>query len=140
MAADPKLSWAGVAAMMSGPGLGPALNSGYLRVYDNTGAVPANCDDSNGSNVLLAELAFGATAFGTCDGAGKITANAITPDSSANASGTAAYGRYYKSDGTTAIFQGTCGLANADFILNDLAIESAAEVSCTSATLSGVRE
>lgn len=138
MAADPKLSWAGVQAAMNG--LGDAMNSGYLRIYDNTAAIPTNADDSNGTNVLLAELTLAADAFGACSGAGVITAGTITADASANATGTASYGRYYASDGTTCLFQGTCGTSSADFILNSLSISAGANVSCSSATLTMVRE
>lgn len=138
MAADPKLSWDGVKACMDG--LGGALDSGYLRIYDNTAAIPTNADDANGDNVLLAELTLAADAFGACSGAGVITAGAITADASANATGTASYGRYYKTDGTTCMFQGTCGTSSADFILNSLAISAGANVSCSAATLTMVRE
>lgn len=138
MAYDPKLSWAAVQAAMNG--FGDTLNSGYLRIYDNTSTVPSNADDSNGTNVLLAELTLAADAFGTCSGSGVITAGTITADSSANATGTASYARYYKSDGTTCMFQGLCGTSASDFVLNSLSIQSGANVSCSSATLTMVRE
>lgn len=138
MAADPKLSWDGVKAAMNG--LGDAFNSGYLRIYDDTGTIPTNADDSNNTNVLLATLTLGANAYGDCSGAGVITAGTITADSSADATGTAAYGRYYASDGTTCLFQGTCGTSEADFILNSLSIAAGANVSCSSATLTMPRE
>lgn len=138
MAADPKLSWDGVKAAMDG--LGDSLNSGYLRIYDNTTSIPANADDSNSTNVLLAELTLAADAFGACSGAGVITAGTIGSEDSALATGTASYGRYYKSDGTTCIFQGTCGTSSADFILNSTSIQSGASVSCSSATITMVRE
>ena len=127
MAYDPKVTWAVVQAMMDA--FGDEMNSGYLRIYDNTGAVPTNADDSNGSNILLAELALAADAFGACSGAGVITAGTITADSDANATGTAAYARYYKTDGTTCVFQGLCGTATSDFVLNSLSIQLHANVS-----------
>jgi hypothetical protein len=144
MAYDPKLSWKGVERQMNGFGGNTAdttINSGYLRIYDNTGAVPTNADDSNGTNVLLAELVLNADAFGACAvGTGVLTAGAITADSSANAAGTASYGRYYLSDGTTCVFQGLCGTSASDFILNSLTIALGANVSCSAATLTGARE
>ena len=127
MAYDPKVTWAVVQAMMDA--LGDLPNSGYLRIYDDTGAVPTNADDTNGSNVLLAELALAADAFGACSGAGVITAGTITADSDANATGTAAYGRYYASNGTTCVFQGLCGTSASDFVLNSLSIQLHANVS-----------
>ena len=83
-------------------------NTGYLRIYD--GAQPATADTAVGAQVLLAELRFNATAFAGA-AAGVATANAITADSSANASGTAAWFRALKSDGTSPLFDGTVGTA-----------------------------
>ena len=144
MAYDPKLSWAGVAAAMEGPGIGPALDGGSIRIYDDTGTVPTNADDDNNTNVLLAQLTFGSTAFGDCSETGTITANAVTADSSANATGTAAYGRYYTSTGDC-IFQGLCGTEDADIVLSEdgvgtVEVTEGDTVSCASATLTMVRE
>jgi hypothetical protein len=150
MAYGPKLSWKGVAGMMNGlcgttqPGTSVHMGNGsMLRIYDNTGAVPTECDDAANINgaVLLAELTLASTPFGTCvDTTGVITAAAITPDSSANATGTAAFARYFAADGTTALFQGLCGTSASDFILNSLSIQIGANVSCTNyATLTGAR-
>lgn len=136
MAYDPKLSWAGVGAALSGPGIGPSLNGGYLRIYDGT--APATADDSNGTNTMLAELTLGSTAFGTAS-SGVMTANTMTAESSAPASGTAVYGRYY-TEGGTCMFQGLCGLADSDFILDNINIDAADVVGCASATLRMVRE
>lgn len=139
MAYDPKLSWSGVIAAMDGLG-GTPMNSGWLIIYDNTSTVPTNADDSNGTNVVLAELALAADAWGACSGSGVITAGTITADSSANATGTAAYARYYNSAKSTCYFQGLCGTSASDFNLNSLSIQSGANVSCSSATITMVRE
>ncbi len=109
--------------------LAAQFNSGYLRVYDGT--QPVTADTAIGTQVLLAELRFNATAFGAA-AAGVITANAITADTSANATGTAAWFRALKSDGTTPLMDGSVGTAAADLILNSVAIQSGAEVSVTS--------
>jgi hypothetical protein len=106
-------------------------NTGYLRIYDGTQA--ADADTAVGAQVLLAELRFGATAFAGA-AAGVATANAITPDSSANASGTASWFRVLKSDGTTALWDGSVGTATANLILNSVAISSGAAVSVSAFT------
>jgi hypothetical protein len=137
MALDPKISYA--AANIEADALAAACNSGKLRIYDNTGAIPTNCDDSIGTNVLLAELTMNATAFGAAAN-GVITANAITADSSANATGTANFFRIWNSAGTTAYIQGTVGTASADMIINSTAIQSGAAVSCSALTHTIPRE
>ncbi len=73
------------------------LNSGKLRIY------------TAGFATLLAELTLNATAFGAGTSAvpSVATANAITRDSAADASGTAAAFRQYQSDGATLEFSGT---------------------------------
>lgn len=107
------------------------LNSGYLRIY--SGSQPATADTAITDQTLLAELTFGATAFGAAS-AGVATANAITKDSSANNTGTAAWFRAWKSDGTTPVFDGSVGTSNADLVLNSVAISAGAEVSVSSLT------
>lgn len=106
-------------------------NSGFLRIYDGT--KPTNADTAIGAQTLLAELSFGATAFGSAASA-VATANAITQDSSANATGTASWFRVFKSDGTTAVFDGTVGTSGADLNLNSTSISSGAAVSVSSFT------
>lgn len=112
--------------------VGVAADSGYIRIYD--GAQPTDADTAVGAQVLLAELRFGADAFPAAV-AGLITANAITSDASANATGTAAWARILKSDGTSVLFDGTVGTASANVILNSVAISAGATVSCSSLTL-----
>src|SRR3990167_2236470 len=100
------------------------FNTGYLRIYD--GAQAADADTAVGAQVLLAELRFNATAFGAAV-AGVLTANAITSDASANATGTAAWYRALKSDGTTVLCDGSVGTSGANCNLNSTAIQSRAE-------------
>ena len=104
------------------------LNSGYLRIYDGT--QPTNADTAIGAQVLLAELRFGATAFAAASG-GVATANTITSDSSANASGTATWYRTLKSDGTTVVSDGSVGTSGANLNLNSVSITAGAAVDCT---------
>lgn len=107
------------------------LNNGYLRIYNGT--QPATADTAVSSQTLLAELRFGATAFGAAV-AGVATANAITQDSSANATGTATWYRALKSDGTTAVEDGSVDTASANLVLNSVAISSGAAVQVSSYT------
>jgi hypothetical protein len=127
MALNPKYSNTMVNA--EADAVGNALNSGYIRVYDGT--QPATADTAVTTQTLLAELRFGADAFGAASN-GTITANAITDDSSANATGTATWARLLASDGTTVWFDGTVGTSAANVILNSVSISSGAAVSISS--------
>lgn len=129
MALNPKLSNAGANA--AADAVTALLATGYLRIYD--GSQPATADTAISTQVLLAELRFGATAFGAAV-AGVSTANAITADSSADATGTAAWFRALKSDGTSAVFDGSVGTSGANLNLNSTAIQSGAAVSVSALT------
>lgn len=111
--------------------------SGKLRIY--SGSQPADADASIGAATLLAELTMNATAFGsatsTASTASVLTANAITQDSSADATGTAAWFRLWQSNGTTPILDGTVGTSGTDLIINSTAISAGAAVSASSLTL-----
>lgn len=111
--------------------IGGYLDNGYLRIYDGTQA--ATADTAVGAQVLLAELRFNADAFPAASG-GVLTANAITADSSANASGTASWFRALKSDGTTVVMDGSVGTASANMIIATTTITAAQTVSCSSFT------
>jgi hypothetical protein len=129
MALDPTLSNAAANAAVNAVTV--LCNNGYLRIYDGTKA--ATADTAIGAQVLLAELRFGATAFGAAS-AGVATANAITSDSSANNTGTASWFRVLQSDGTTIVFDGTCGTSATDLVLNSVAISAGALVSISAFT------
>lgn len=105
------------------------LNTGYLRIY--SGTQPTTADTAIGAQVLLAELRFGNPAFSAAV-AGVAAANAVTQDSSADATGTAAWFRALKSDGTTPVYDGTVGTSGADCNINSPAIQAGAAVSVTS--------
>jgi hypothetical protein len=108
-------------------------NSGFLRLY--SGTVPTDADTALGAQVLLAELTMNATAFGAASG-GVLTANAITQDSSANATGTCSFARVYQSNGTTVWSQITSvGTSGTEVVLNTTTITSGQPVSCTSFTV-----
>lgn len=106
-------------------------NSGILRIYDGTR--PTDADTAISGNTVLAELTMNATSFGAASG-GVLTANAITSDSSANATGTASWARLWQSNGTTPIADFSVGTSGAECILNTLSIVSGAVVSCSSCT------
>lgn len=107
------------------------LNTGYLRIYDGT--KPATADTAVTTQVLLAELRFGSPAFGSAAN-GVATANTITKDSSANATGTASWFRALSSDGTSAVLDGTVGTSGCDMNLASVAIATGAEVDITAFT------
>ena len=108
------------------------LDGGVLRIYE--AAQPAGPDTALSGQKLLAELTLNATAFGPSSG-GIAAAAAITKDSSANDTGTAAWYRAFMTDGTTAVCDGSIGTAGCDLNLNSTAIQANAEVSITSWTL-----
>jgi hypothetical protein len=64
------------------------------------------------------------------------TANTIATDSSAAATGTAAWFRAYKSDGVTGVLDGSVGTSGSDLNLNTTSIVSGATVAVTSFTVS----
>jgi len=83
---------------------------GYLELYDDTGSQPADADDAVGSSVLLGTLTFSDPAFLGANASGVTTADTITGDSAADATGTALWARVYDSD-ATAIFDCNAGEA-----------------------------
>lgn len=107
------------------------LDNGYLRIYDSTQA--ATADTALGAQVLLAELRFNATSAPAAS-SGLLTFNAITSDSSANATGTASWFRALKSDGTTVVFDGSVGTSASNLVLNSTSIASGATVAVSSFT------
>ncbi len=111
--------------------LSDLLDNGYLRIYDGT--QPANANTAITTQVLLAELRFNATAAPAASG-GVLTMNSIAQDSSANNTGTATWFRALKSDGSTAVFDGSVGTASCDLNLGSTSITSGASVAVTSMT------
>jgi len=112
--------------------LATRLNNGYLRIY--SGTKPANADAALSGNTLLAELRFAATAFAAAVN-GTATANAITQDGAADASGTATFARLFQSDGTTAVADITVGTSGAELNLSTTSIVQNIVVQVTSLTL-----
>jgi hypothetical protein len=110
---------------------GSGLNSGFLRIYDGT--QPTDADTALGAQVKLAELTLNATAFAAAS-AGSKAANAITADSSADATGTATWGTLTTSAGTR-YMDFSVGTSGANLNLNSVAISSGANVSVSSFTV-----
>jgi hypothetical protein len=104
--------------------------SGLLRIYD--GSRPAT---GGTATTLLAELTCNAT-FAPAAASGVLTLNAITSDSSANATGTATWFRIVTSGGTHVI-DGNVGTSGSDLNLNTTSIVSGAAVAVTSFTITG---
>jgi hypothetical protein len=106
------------------------LDSGTIEI--RTGAAPTNPSDAD-SGTLLAELACDTTAFGSPTG-GTVTAAAITSDSAANATGTAAHFRC-KDSGAAVVLQGSVGTSGADMNFDSVSFVAGAVISITSFTL-----
>jgi hypothetical protein len=106
--------------------------SGILRIY--SGTRPANVAAAI-TGTLLAECVCNASAFAAAASGGVLTANAISNDSSANASGTASHYRLFRSDGTTAVIDGDVSTSGADLNLDNTSINSGQVVSITSFTI-----
>jgi hypothetical protein len=103
--------------------------SALLRIYD--GSQPAT---GGAATTLLAELTCNAT-FAPAASGGVLTLNAITSDSSANATGTATWFRIVQSGGSTHVFDGTVGTSGADLNLNSVSIVATGSVAVSSFTI-----
>lgn len=99
--------------------------NGLLRIYD--GSRPAS---GGAATTLLAQLALSATAAPAASG-GVLTFNAITQDSSADATGTATWFRVTTSGGTFVI-DGSVGTSSSDLNLTTTTITATQPVSVTS--------
>jgi UDP-N-acetylmuramyl tripeptide synthase len=107
-----------------------AGSAAIIKIYDGT--QPANANTAVSTQVLLVSLNISGT-FGT-DSNGTITLSAVTTGT-AVATGTAAWFRITKSDGTTVVMDGTVGTSSADMILNNTSIATSQTVSISSGTI-----
>lgn len=103
-----------------------AGNAALLRIYDGTRPATGGTPTTK-----LAELTCGSPFAGAAS-SGSLTANAITQDSSADATGTATWFRIVKSDGTTHVLDGSVGTSGADLNLTSTSIVATEPVSVTS--------
>ena len=124
--------WTNATRNLMADGVDGEFNTGYLRIYD--GARPATPATAVTTQVLLAELRFANPAAASVTN-GVITFDTISPDTSANATGTASWARCLKSDGTTALCDLNVGTSDANIIVTTTAISAGVQVSVTSATI-----
>jgi hypothetical protein len=142
---------------MSGPGNNPwfaniftraavdagcaLANGGFLDIYNGT--QPTDAETAITTQTKLAHLALSATAFGASTVLGAAgsrvataTANTITDDTSADATGTATWFRVTKSTGV-AVFDGSVGAVGdtADLILATTSIVAGQDVAVSSFTV-----
>lgn len=105
--------------------------SAVLKI--RTGAAPADVATAD-SGTVLATLSLPSDWL--ADAASGSKAKAGTwQDTSADASGTAAHFRIYKSDGTTAVLQGTVGQGSGDLSLDNVTIVAGQTVTISGFTL-----
>jgi hypothetical protein len=115
-----------------------AVNDARVDLLDNgtiqirTGAQPATADTA-ASGTLLGTLTFGATAFGATNSSGVATANAITSDTSADASGTAGHARILTS-GAAIHSDATCGQGTGDLSFDNSVIVSGGTIAISALT------
>lgn len=105
-----------------------------LKIY--TGSQPASTTASE-VGTLLGTLTFSATAFPastslTANGLITATANAITSETNAPNSGTAAHFRCLDGGGSTCILMGNVGTSGADLNLNTTSITAGDTIAVTS--------
>ena len=111
------------------------LDSGFLEIYEGTAPVDANTALSG--DTLLVTLDLSATAFSAAAASGSagsrvVTADANTISTAAGvATGTASFYRFYESDGTTVVAQGSVGTSGADLNLSSTSIVLGQDVDVT---------
>lgn len=106
--------------------------SGAGTIAIRTGAQPTNVGDAD-SGTLLGTLTFSDPAFGSAS-SGTATASAITSDSSADNSGTAAHFRIKDSDANI-VADGTCGTSGADLNFDNNVIVAGGVIAISSMTV-----
>jgi len=128
MAADPRLTNEAastannaITALIDGGG-----GAGYIIFYDGT--IPTTADTAIGAQVALSTCTFSATAFGAASN-GTATAASIT-GSTAGATGTATWARWYQGDGGT-VLDCTVGTSAEDVNFNSNVFSTGASVDIT---------
>jgi len=103
-------------------------SSGKLKIY--SGSQPTDADTALSGQTLLASLPLSATAAPAA-ASGVLTFNSITNDSSADATGTAAWFTITTS-ADVRVVDGTVGTSGADMIIDNTSISSGQVVTCSS--------
>ena len=106
-------------------------NGGYLRIY--SGAQPEMPDAPVESQTLLAELRFAQNAF-QAPVLGIAHAAPLVADTNAASDGEPAWFRVFKSDGMSALWDGSAGQSDCDLIVQAKKIVSGAMVEFKSLT------
>lgn len=105
-------------------------DAGILRVYDNTNAQPAGPGTAvPGGTVTLATFTCG-TPFAAA-ASGGVLSPTLPSQVNGAATGTQAWWRLFKSDGTTAVIDGSAGTSGCDLNLSGTVV-SGQPVSITS--------
>ena len=137
MATQPMMSMAAAQAGLNAiTALLNAGGTGTIVIRSVGTGVPATVETTATGTLLSSGMTFNSTAFANATDPGSTglataTANTIVSDSSAAASGTAAYFRCLNHAGT-AVLQGTCGTSSADMIMNTTSITSGDTIACSS--------
>lgn len=105
--------------------------SAILKI--RTGAQPADCGTAD-SGTILATLDLPADWMAAASGGTKVKSG-TWQEISADATGTAVHFRLYKTDGTTCIMQGSCGIGTGDLQLDNTSIATSQVVTVTSFVL-----
>lgn len=132
MAADPRLTNAAASAAANAVVdlIDAGAGAGTIKIY--SGTIPTNADTAIGAQVLLATLTFSDPAFGNAAD-GVATASAITSDTSADATNTAAWARIADSTGAT-VMDVTVGTSGDDINFNTVSFVTGATVAITALT------
>jgi hypothetical protein len=132
MAADPRLTNAAASAAADAVVdlIDAGAGAGTIKVY--TATIPTDANTAVGAQTLLATLTFSDPAFGAASN-GVATASAITSDSSADATGTAAWARWADSNGVT-IMDVTVGTSGEDINFTTVSFVAGAAIAITSLT------
>jgi hypothetical protein len=107
-----------------------ALSNGFIRIYGGEQSAPGK----KVTDKALATLRFGSPAFSKASG-GEISTTRVARKP-ADETGKATWFRCFKSDGETAILDGSVGVSGCDLNLDNTSLQAGGEVWITSFSLS----
>lgn len=124
------------AALDGTVGLGTAWDGGTGRINVYTGSQPATADTA-ASGTLLGTLTLSSDVFAAAS-AGAAAINSVTSDTSADASGTAGYCRFYRTGDTAPGSTGGAGDYRMDLLIGtDISMDNTSVVAGGTIALSG---